>query len=245
LAHLAAVADAPYQRALWWLSLDNALPQNPALLEDDFRRQFFADPGLAHFYQSDYAKIFLQTSGAVQYHAMSDYTDQEFVHRSQIVSENPPIASRAKQICYFPNKGAELAARFIDGRGRIAQKVEFVPIVNMSKMQVRDTLFNSPLYIDFGGHPGKDRVPREASIAGAVVLLHAAGAARHYADHPLAPEYLFTDEDVESGRLHRQVEEILREPEIHRKNQHLYRDAILLERERFVLEVRAFFFTAG
>ena len=51
---------------------------------------------------------------AARYHALSDYTDQEFVHRSQIASENPPIGERGNRICFFPNKGAELAAPFIE-----------------------------------------------------------------------------------------------------------------------------------
>ena len=33
LSHFAAKADVAYQRALWWLSLDNGVPQNPGLAE--------------------------------------------------------------------------------------------------------------------------------------------------------------------------------------------------------------------
>ena len=113
----------------------------------------------------------------MRYHPLSDYTDQDFVHRGLIASENPPIGTRSNTICFFPNKGAELAARFIDGRAALPPGVRFVPIRDMTKAQVRDTLFDARLYIDFGHHPGKDRVPREAAIAGAIILLRAAGAA--------------------------------------------------------------------
>ena len=75
------------------------------------------------------------------------------------------------------------------------------------------------------------------------MLLHAAGAAKHFLDHPLPAEYLFTEDDVVSGRLHRQVDTVLDAPDSHFAKQRLYRDAIRLERERFDLEVRAFFFT--
>jgi hypothetical protein len=245
LSHLAAASDVSYQRALWWLSLDNGLPQNPGLAEEDYRRRFFADPGLAHFYQSDYARDYLRDSKSVRYHPLSDYTDQDFIHRSLIASENPPIGARGNTICFFPNKGADLAARFIEARPAFRSDVAFVPIGGMSKAQVRDTLFGARLYIDFGHHPGKDRVPREAAIAGAVVLLRAAGAAKHFLDHPLPAEYLFTEDDVASGALYRKVEAILADPDRHFANQRFYRDAILLERERFDLEVRAFFFTGA
>jgi hypothetical protein len=118
-----------------------------------------------------------------------------------------------------------------------------VPIRGMTKPQVRETLFAARIYLDFGGHPGKDRVPREAAIAGAIVLLHAAGAARHFTDHPLPPQYLFTDDDVTAGRLRDKVDAILDDPAAHFAAQRLYREAIRLERERFDLEVRSFFFT--
>jgi hypothetical protein len=242
LAKLAAMAEVRYRRALWWLSLDNALPQNPELADEDWRRRFFADPGLTHFYQCDYVRAFLQGNGAIQYHALSDYTDPDFLHQGQVASANSPINERANRICFFPNKGADLAARFLE-QPPSRHAVEFVPIRGMTKPEVRETLFGARIYLDFGGHPGKDRVPREAAIAGAVVLLHAAGAARHFPDHPLPPEYLFTDDDVASGRLWARVDAILDDSAAHFAAQRLYRDAILLERERFDLEVRSFFFT--
>jgi hypothetical protein len=242
LSNLAAMADASYQRALWWLSLDNALPQNPGLVEDDYRQRFFADPGLVHFFQSDYTRDYLRHSGSLRYHPLSDYTDPDFIHQSQIASENPPIAGRPNKICFFPNKGADRAASFLQGRA-LRPDIEFVPIRDMTKKQVRKTLFDARLYIDFGHHPGKDRVPREAAIAGAILLLHAAGAATYFLDHPLPPAYLFTEEDITSGALHQKVETILENPTPHHANQRLYRDTILLERDRFDLEVRQFFFT--
>jgi hypothetical protein len=243
LSALAAIPDPRYQRALWWLSVDNAIPENPALLDVPYRRRFFADPGLVHLHQSDYARALLHANSAARYHALSDYTDPDFIRRGLIDSENPPISERSNTICFFPNKGAELAARFIEGRGALRHPVEFLPIRGMTKARVRDALFDARIYIDFGNHPGKDRVPREAAIAGAVVLLHAAGAARCFPDHPLPAEYLFTEDDVATGRLHETVNAICDEPEAHAGAQRMYRDSILHEHERFDLEVRSFFFT--
>ena len=243
LSKLASVRDARYQRGLWWLSLDNAIPQNPGLLDAEYRQEFFSDGGLTHFYQSDYTRTFLQSGAAGCYHALSDYTDLAFIHHSQIASANRPASERANRICFFPNKGADLAVRFIEGRDTLRQPVEFMPIKDLTKTQVRDTLFGARIYIDFGHHPGKDRVPREAAIAGAVVLLHAAGAARHYLDHPLPAAYRFTDADLVSGALHRKIDTILDQIDTHFAAQRLYRDTILHEYERFDLEVRSFFFT--
>jgi hypothetical protein len=243
LSALAATHDDRYRRALWWLSVDNAIEQNLALLDAGYRRNVFADPRLLHFHQSDYARAFLQANAATGYHALSDYTDPDFIRRSLDPADNKPISQRPDTICYFPNKGAALAAHFISGRDALHQNPEILPIRGMSKAQVRDALFGARLYLDFGNHPGKDRVPREAAIAGAVVMLHAAGAALNFPDHPLPAEYRFTEADISSGHLHRKVAAILDQPEAHFAAQRIYREAILHEQERFDLEVRTSFFS--
>jgi hypothetical protein len=242
LVNLAVPFQVPCQRALWWLSIDNALP-NLAMMEEHRRNELFADASLVHFYQSDYARAFLQTKGVARYHPLSDYIDQDFVHRSLIMSETVPIQDRGNKVCFFPNKGGALAARFIEQERSPAHRTDFVSIHDMTKPQVRDALFNAKIYIDFGHHPGKDRMPREAAIAGSVVLLHAAGAAKCFLDHPLSSEYLFTEDDVGSGCLHHRVQTILDDPEPHSLAQNFYRNAVLMEPERFDLEVRSFFFT--
>ncbi len=134
-----------------------------------------------------------------------------------------------------------MAKQFIAG-GTLRHPIDFVPIHNMSKAQVQDTLFSAKIYIDFGHHPGKDRIPREAAMAGAIVLVHAAGAADYYDDYPLADIYRFTTEDVVSGKLHSHIDVILDSPEKHFDAQKNYRDAIAHEREQFDAEIRSFFF---
>ena len=233
----------PCQRALWWLSVDNALQSNPELLEQDSARTFFADRDLSHFYQSEYARTALMNNKAQRYLPLSDYTDPQFIQRSLTTSDNAPIRFRNNNVCFFPNKGRDLARHFLTCDTSLRNQVEFKAIRDMTKAQVRDTLFQARVYIDFGHHPGKDRVPREAAIAGAVVLLHSAGAANFFGDHPLSPDYRFTQDDVLSGRLHERLDDILDDPEAHFAAQRLYRQHILLEQERFDIEVRSSFFT--
>ena len=234
-----------HRRALWWLSVDNAILANPALLEQDKVGAFFEDGDLLHLYQSEYAHLALMNNGARQRFPLSDYTDPQFLERSAIASENPSISSRGDTICFFPRKGQDLAERFLAGGFSLRHAVDYTAIRDMTKAQVRDTLFRSRIFIDFGHHPGKDRVPREAAIAGAVVLLHAAGAANYFGDHPLPATYRFTQDDVVSGRLHQRIDAILDDPEAHFAAQWRYRQAIRQEKERFDLEVRSLFFEGG
>jgi hypothetical protein len=236
---------APFQRALWWLSINNVFAGNPDFLIEDYRQKFFARPDILQLYQSFYARQLLFNYNAPQYFPLFDYTDPQFIARSLNSSENPPIGLRANSICFFPTKGGALAERFVLDSASLRHKVEFVAIRNMTKAEVRDTLFQARIYIDFGDHFGKDRVPREAAVAGAIVLLHAMGSANFFDDHPIPREYRFTQDDLVSGRLHQKVNAILDDPERHFAAQRAYRQTILLEREQFETQVRTLFFTGA
>ncbi len=219
------------QRAVWWLSVDNALRKDPRLENQSFRNHLFSDPALIHFYQSDYARDFLLRNRARRIYPIFDYTDKSFA---------PPLARLpGAKIAYFPSKGGELARRFVQG----APDLQFSAIANMTREQVRQTLQDSSIFIDFGNQPGKDRVPREAAASGAIVLLHERGAANFFTDHPLDEQYLFGLADIESGGLHHRVRAILSDLDTHRKNQAYYRQRILLERDEFEMQVKAFFFS--
>jgi len=47
------------------------------------------------------------------------------------------------------------------------------------------------VYVDFGWHPGRDRLPREAALAGCVVFSTRHGAAGYEGDMPLSDWYKF------------------------------------------------------
>lgn len=220
------------RRAIWWLSVDNGIRFNPQLGYQSYRDEFFAEADLIHFYQSDYARDFLARNGAREIYPLFDYTDETFLEGSGNPSE------KKAQIAYFPQKGAALAAEFIAA----APDLSFAPIENMTKAQVRKTLEDSLVYIDFGHHPGKDRVPREAASVGATVLLHEMGAGANFVDHPLSRDYLFSVGDIRSGRLTSRIRDILADPSAHAAGQRYYRQRIRLEKEEFRRQVQGFFF---
>lgn len=226
-------------RAIWWLSVDNAVVNNPGLAEQAGRDALFADPDLIHFYQSSYARDFLMRNGARQLYPLYDYVNRVFIRDAAADSRAAP-ASR-QDIAYFPRKGGELAAQFAAG----APDLPFQPIENMSKDEVRQALGQCAIYLDFGNHPGKDRVPREAAASGAVVFLRQCGAAGFFIDHPLERHYLFSIDDIQSGELLRRVRAVLADLATHQERQRYYRQRVRMEKEEFELQVRTFFFEGG
>ena len=57
-------------------------------------------------------------------------------------------------------------------------------------------LQRSKIYIDFGPHPGMDRIPREAALAGCLVITNSEGAAGFQSDVPILPKYKVKDFDA-------------------------------------------------
>ncbi|MFX1716204.1 tetratricopeptide repeat protein [Paraburkholderia sp. A1RO-5L] len=221
------------KRAIWWLSVDNAIAANPRLADARYASELLSDPSIIHLYQSDYARRFVERHGARQVLPLFDFINRDYLKSG---ATEPP---RARQIVgLFPRKGADLAARFVNLNNRLP----FALIQDMSRDQVRSTLSQCAIYIDFGHHPGKDRVPREAAISGAVIFLHDRGAARHYADHPLDRFYLFSDDDIETGLLHTKIQDVLAHHAEHFANQRIYRQRVVLEMDEFVLQVKTAFF---
>lgn len=221
------------KRAVWWLSVDNAIGSIPELADPAYAAELLSEPGILHLYQSDYARRFLERHGAREILPLFDFINRDYLD-ADLSAPAPP----RKLIGLFPRKGGALASRFVGKH----PDLPFALIQNMSREQVRATLAQCAVYIDFGHHPGKDRVPREAAVSGAVVFLHERGAASCYADHPLDSFYLFREQDIESGLLHAKITTVLARHAEHFAKQRLYRQRVLLEVDEFALQVKTAFF---
>lgn len=224
-------------RAIWWLSVDNALVTSPLLGYPSSVREFFIDDTLLHFYQSFYAQHYLTQQGARQVLPLFDYVARDYRLSSEAASAKA-MSSDTRSIAIFPRKGAELARPFVDG----APDLSFRLIDNMTRAEVGATLAQTSVYIDFGHQPGKDRVPREAALAGNIVFLHEKGAGAHFGDYPLDRFYLFTADDIISGSLRSRVLGALSNYSSHLIGQLSLRQKIILEEEEFDRQVAAAFF---
>eukprot|EP00574_Skeletonema_japonicum_P000216 CAMPEP_0201741210 /NCGR_PEP_ID=MMETSP0593-20130828/46697_1 /ASSEMBLY_ACC=CAM_ASM_000672 /TAXON_ID=267983 /ORGANISM="Skeletonema japonicum, Strain CCMP2506" /LENGTH=526 /DNA_ID=CAMNT_0048235539 /DNA_START=1 /DNA_END=1581 /DNA_ORIENTATION=- len=67
----------------------------------------------------------------------------------------------------------------------------------MTGEEVVELLKTAKVYIDFGPHPGMDRLPREAALAGCVVITNREGAANFDDDVPLPSIFKFAQFNVD------------------------------------------------
>ncbi|HEY0185691.1 MAG TPA: hypothetical protein VGC09_23050 [Rhodopila sp.] len=119
-----------------------------------------------------------------------------------------------------------------------------MPLEGLDKASLAELLRQARIYADFGPHPGRDRIPREAAMCGAIVLTGRRGAAAFAADVPI-PERFRPDEaaaDFEAGAA-ALIDELLRSDTAFMESfeqQAPYRDWIGGNRDVFMNEVDSF-----
>jgi hypothetical protein len=184
------------------------------------RKAFFADRTLTHLTQSAYAADFLRAQGVGTSYPLGDYTDPAFTALAP-TAPNPDAV-----VAYNPAKGADLAGAFFGAH----PEQTGLPLRGMTKDGIREALSRARVYVDFGHLPGKDRLPREAAAAGAVVFVRTLGAGRFPEDFPIPDFFRFDESDVVSGGLHRRIEAVQADPAPHWADQEAFRDRIRAER---------------
>jgi hypothetical protein len=211
------------QKGIWWLSVDNGLGSD--------QRNFITErntPDLWHFYQSEYAHWFLLNNGITKLAKLTDFVSWEYRNL------NIDLNIKQNQILYNPKKGAEITSQLINSY----PELKFIPIQNMTPNQIKELMLNSKVYIDFGHHPGKDRIPREAALCGCCVITGFKGSAMFFDDVNIDSKYKF---DKDLSLFSELVQDIFNNFEFHYNQFSFYRKQIHLEEEQFELEVKKIF----
>ena len=175
-------------KIIYWESVDFYLnsvfiSQSIRLNESNDPLNFASNSNFNHIVQSHYAEDFLNETmhiDTLQIAWLSDYINDEFFTR-----ESHP---KKPQLAYNPAKGFDILKPIINATPDLTWK----PIEHMTPREVHELLLDSMLYIDFGFHPGKDRIPREAAQSGCIVITNMQGAAA-YKDVPIPSGYKYAD----------------------------------------------------
>lgn len=244
------------ERICWWLSIDNSptfmirsLRQrvrsnasDPFLLQAsrwvrsgrmpiDILR--FKRSSIHHAVQSSYAWSFLFSRLGVVPSLLSDYTT---------LGDSDPsdgsVSRNNRLVAFNPTKGGDIVE---DIRRAAGPDLEWRPLQKMSRNEVIRTLHESGFYLDLGYHPGKDRMPREAAMCGALTVVGRRGSGAFFSDVPIPWEHKVTpgrDEVADAVSLLKRVSAALPEEVV--KQDH-YRRVIGREKEQFRREVEDVF----
>lgn len=210
------------QLLFWWLSIDNYVNAHyqdahwsdlyhwnkkktlrillgrikRALVKGNFNisgsfsiKKKLISPRIMHAYQSEYAQNYLQGRGVSSLVALKDYINTEYISDARFVHKKDIVL-------YNPAKGLRFTQRLIAA----APHIEFKPLVRMTREQVASAMRESKVYIDFGNHPGKDRLPRECAMNGCCIITGKEGSAAFFEDVPIEEQYKFegTPKNIEA-----------------------------------------------
>lgn len=131
----------------------------------------------SHIAQSEYAGRFLEMLGH-DYIEITDYVNDDFLN-ADITGKREPV------VLYNPTKGLEFTEKLI----QYARGIRFIPVTGMKRAQIVDLMRKSMVWIDFGGFPGKDKLPREAGACGMCLITGSQGSARYHKDLAIPDSY--------------------------------------------------------
>jgi len=231
------------QKVLWWLSVDNYtayLEKNNGLkrIEYMLRMQrtgeyftFFSHKKqVFHLAQSEYAKEFLRNNGVKKVFYLSDYINDIYI-------EEKEEKERRNVVLFNPRKGYEFTKQIIERM----PEVDFVPIVNMTNEEIVALMMQSKVYIDFGYHPGKDRLPREAAVSGLCIITGKNGAAGNNVDINIPDKYKYEANSNNIAQIKRCIEKCLSDYKNVICDFECYREKIKKEKREFELCVKKIF----
>jgi hypothetical protein len=168
------------QPAVWWLRVgDDA---DPATTE-----RALAVPDAVHLAQSEHARRYLELRG-VSARVVGDFVPARFTEKAGSLA--PPV--RLDAVLYNPDRSDAFVPQLIEAsRGVLG----WVPVSGLKRAEVAELMSYSKVYVDFGAHAGRTRLPREALAAGCCVISGRRGAAGNGVD--LTPPEGFAFDETE------------------------------------------------
>jgi hypothetical protein len=192
-----------------------------------------------HIFQSNYAKEYVGREYQLKGLMVSDYTHEITrlpIQESQIVKID--YDDRAFIVAYNPRKGL---ANILNIKRFLDPSVKFIPLQGFSDNQVQDILNKVDLYLDLGNLPGKDRLPREAIMAGCPIMITTLGAGFNAEDFPVPSQYKLQLDVISPVEAAQSVLKVLKLGKLENfKMQTLFRESVSKEKEFFYREVREF-----
>lgn len=235
------------KKCFWWLSVDNYhssvgylnrlkkygfLSFAKHLVLNDYPTEKDILINKNHLFQSYYAKEFLISKGVQEKDTayLSDYINDLYLTSFE-------KSGRCDMVIYNPKKGMEFTEKLINA----AHDIQWVPIQNMTNQEVRELMRKAKVYIDFGNHPGKDRIPREAAMSGCCIITNRKGSAAFVEDVPIPERCKFYDDEEEIENILGEIRLCLQEYERKIDDFESYRKFISEEKSRFNEDVKLLF----
>lgn len=185
---------------------------------------------IIHGYQSQYVHEKLFELGFYKQLPLSDYISTKFLETE---FSNQNTNEREDIILYNPAKGIEVTREIL--KKAADKNYKFIPLQNLNQNQLADLFSRAKLYIDFGNHPGKDRLPREAALQGCLILVGNRGSAQYFEDVLINDNCKVNNKNI--NQIISKIEYLLNNYEVESEKIELYKTKIKNEKKIFFEEL--------
>lgn len=188
------------QRVIWWLSVVFYLKTLENTRERFEKKKFYSikrlfknypiptikrlqEPGISHIAHSYFSLDFLKKNNIKPLGQISGYMDEMFHIDDNWKAEKEDI------VIYNALKNGEFLQKIIEK----APHLKWQPLQNMTLQEIAGWMKKAKVYIDFGFHPGREKMPREAVLLNCCLIAGKQGSAKYKEDMPILDEYHFGD----------------------------------------------------
>lgn len=237
------------RKIIWWLSVVNYYITQKHTTDKYRSKRFFKlqsffgrfpiaslarlkrEKNVMHICHSYYSQVHLQANGIKSMGRISDYMNSAFFN---MVDED---VKKENLILYNPKKNDE----FLDSIISQTSTLNWLAIKDMTPAEVAYKMNKAKLYVDFGYHPGKERMPREACIMRCCMIIGRNGSAAFKQDMPIPEEYRFEKKDEDIPEILNQINNCLENYDTVKDDFGPYRSALYREEEEFIADIKKVF----
>lgn len=214
------------KKILWWMSVDNYIKST-----NEMNLEYIRDNTFLHLFQSHYSIDYVKKKiPGVKGMYLSDYINEahgQFIY---------PAEFRHNIALYNPAKGYNELKPLIEK----ADWIDWVPLANLPVEKMVLMMQAGKIYVDFGEHPGKDRIPREAAANGCCVITNKKGSAAFTEDVPIPEQFKFENPSSSLEEINSLMHAICDDFKSYQDMFSEYRDFIKAEKALFEEDVIKF-----
>lgn len=217
------------RKVIWWLSTENyiAITRSGAPGLDFVRERPFLN-----LVQSEHTRNYLLTNDVAVHGYLSGHINTVFLKEYGKV-----IKKTSNNIIYNPRKGFDFTAKII---AAMPESI-WTPIDNMNPLQVKKVLAASKVYVDFGNHPGRDRLPREATMMKCCIITGKRGTAAFHEDLPIPADYKFDELTTDINSIVKQIEACINDYDNQIECFKSFHETVRMEEKRQLMDLKKIF----
>lgn len=236
------------RKVIWWLSVTNYYTFQKLYLDKIKRKPFYKirnaikpyniasverikQEGVLNIGHSYYSMVNLRENGIEPVGQISDYMNDAFFELAGHEDKKEDI------VIYNPRKNDEFLQEIMS----LTPDLKWMPLVNMSPQQVAGWMNKAKLYVDFGYHPGKERMPREACIMRCCMIIGKTGSAAYQPDMPIPEKYRFEKSKDQIPDIIKLIRHCLADYDHTINDFKTYRQALYQEKEKFITDIKKVF----